>query len=1602
MKTNSRLKYLSSSAAILSAITIGSLVFAQDVSTEKSMVDNAETKSGEGIDVNVPKTTLDNAISANKNDVVIKQGETKDLGIFLTSDVEAIANARKVAEDAYKAQAAEIKKAGDQYRADLKYWTDNKTKVEALVSDLNVTVKKANELGVIITKEDTVNGKSFEEIQSALAAQIKALDEAAAKQKENNAEYIAAKNTYDANKAEIEKLEAQLRELAQKGKDLGATIAGTTVTDSKTVEEIKALLQQQVDTMNKLIIEQQKVNDNYKAAEEAYKQQVAAINAKVAELNKAVNDAKAAGVTIAAPKNDATKATTQDIITALNNDLANVNAAKAKKDAQNASNADALAKYQAEKAKVDAENAKLKADYDAKMATYTQQKTAYDAALIKYNSDLVAYNTALANYNAKIAEANQAVGINGNLSKVASQNLIFEQEKNATVTFSGQYDPYDGESSVNGSIVDPGLGFLDSNWQSISRYKPSAGDQPSLNKLIGGALSSSYQDTYFLVAQKDAPFQVTYENLQNSSYAGRKIAKAVFTYTVKETPANDGTIRFAIFRDPTVTAYTGATNDSNSSTAVDLSVKFFYEDGSPVVFNSDTTALISAASMNATAKYGEKEFTKINNTTSEFIKITGSSVDLHGDEIYSMNDNDKTSEGSLYNRDEWDKKKLDTFYYGAGAILIKDGASEIKTGFGTILDDSFLTANSFRPTIRQWWTFNSDLAVKDYPKNKPIAPTKQVAPTQPTAPNYLEVPTYNPVTTPVTASYSTYTVPVLPAKVNVTGSFSTYTVPHGPVRAFEDGTYNEFTIPEAPTKPEFTYTLYDFSTLLVGTKSVKNSEGTDINNQLVNTTATGGYELTLTELPANREELESLIVNDELPKGFKYNQDETVKANPDYEITFDGATNTMVAKSKVIAEINKDRTKGITPSGIKIIGTFENPATTYENVYYVTVVSKDTKDKPTSSTYTNKVVNKTPEDPNPTKAVKTVDGQDINENKVVAGQQIVYDMTWDLDQYKGIVVDAKTIATGFFFGDDFDETNLTTTDKDITITKSSDGSVVDGIEVKVYASEKDVPADVLKQMKDSGFEPKGGFFYVAPKDTKVFYETFVKNGENLNISAKMSVKTDAKGVVANTAYQNGFGKGVNTNTVNNNIVKPTPVKAVKHVNGTDINGNNVKSGQVINYVLEWDMSEYGGIGASEASIVDGFYYMDDIDENAVDALVDLAKLTDKDGNIVDDVKFTVYNSIDEAPEKVKNQLKDTKVNGKFIFANIGDDKAFFEKYVKTGTDLFVTLPVQVKSSTVGVFENIAHQGDFAGEGTVPNNPTNKVENNVPTQNTKKFFVNAESVDGTVAGTKNAVTKGIIKNKETKYSWLIEHTLDKYSVEKGLYTYLSLNDLAFNDAQTITGLKVYDSKNTNVTNLVDVQVLVDGKIYSVNGEVYKEKTESNTVTVADNVVVGKTEVEADTTKASGVQASDVVKENNILLPVGLNTDGKQGAVEIKVVFKDPKSITDTKYYVALNGISLAEASAEELTNYTSEDGSITIENAANLEADFNNGNDKSSTDKSKVEVRVTPKEKETPKPAPVQTYANTGVDSKATIFGVIAIAFVGILGFMFKDKFKKKS
>lgn len=51
----------------------------------------------------------------------------------------------------------------------------------------------------------------------------------------------------------------------------------------------------------------------------------------------------------------------------------------------------------------------------------------------------------LAEYNAKIAEANKLTGVNGNLSKVASQNLIFEKEKNANVTFSGQYDPYDGE-----------------------------------------------------------------------------------------------------------------------------------------------------------------------------------------------------------------------------------------------------------------------------------------------------------------------------------------------------------------------------------------------------------------------------------------------------------------------------------------------------------------------------------------------------------------------------------------------------------------------------------------------------------------------------------------------------------------------------------------------------------------------------------------------------------------------------------------------------------------------------------------------------------------------------------------------------------------------------------------------------------------------------------------------------------------------------------------------------------------------------------------------------------------------------------------------------
>lgn len=200
-------------------------------------------------------------------------------------------------------------------------------------------------------------------------------------------------------------------------------------------------------------------------------------------------------------------------------------------------------------------------------------------------------------------------------------------------------------------------------------------------------------------------------------------------------------------------------------------------------------------------------------------------------------------------------------------------------------------------------------------------------------------------------------------------------------------------------------------------------------------------------------------------------------------------------------------------------------------------------------------------------------------------------------------------------------------------------------------------------------------------------------------------------------FKDGKGQTTVKTTSNKVTIKtaslPTPTKEETDDQGNNINGNEVKAGEHVNYTLNWDLSNNKDVKATPEMIKKGFFFIDPIDSRAL-SVDDLskAKVVDQNGNKVDGISFHLYNSLSEAPEFIQEQVKannlQDKITGPFVVAQADDPQAFFDKYVKTGAKLKVTIPTIVKSGFTGEFSNTAYQFGF-GKATQTNTVTNYVK-----------------------------------------------------------------------------------------------------------------------------------------------------------------------------------------------------------------------------------------------------------------------------------------------------
>ena len=435
---------------------------------------------------------------------------------------------------------------------------------------------------------------------------------------------------------------------------------------------------------------------------------------------------------------------------------------------------------------------------------------------------------------------------------------------------------------------------------------------------------------------------------------------------------------------------------------------------------------------------------------------------------------------------------------------------------------------------------------------------------------------------------------------------------------------------QLPTPPVVPTVHFHYSSLLAQpqiNKEIKNEDGVDIDRTLVAKQSIVKFELKTEALTAGRPKTTSFVLVDPLPTGYKFDLDATKAASTGFDTTYDEASHTVTFKAtdETLASYNADLTKPVETLHPTVVGRVLNDGATYTNNFTLTVndaygiksnvVRVTTPGKPND-----------PDNPNnnyikPTKVNKNKEGLNIDGKEVLAGSTNYYELTWDLDQYKGDKSSKEAIQNGFYYVDDYPEEALDVR-PDLVKVADEKGNQVSGVSVQQYDSLEAAPKKVQDLLKKANITVKGAFQLFSADNPEEFYKQYVATGTSLVITDPMTVKSEfgkTGGKYENKAYQIDFGNGYATEVVVNNVPKITPKKDVTvslDPTSENLDGQTVQLYQTFNYRL------IGGlIPQNHSEELEDYSFVDDYDQ-AGDQYTGNYKtfsslnLTMKDGSVI--------------------------------------------------------------------------------------------------------------------------------------------------------------------------------------------------------------------------------------------------------------------------------------------------------------------------------------------------------------------------------------------------
>ncbi|SQF36090.1 surface protein C [Streptococcus sanguinis] len=1182
---------------------------------------------------------------------------------------------------------------------------DGGVTVTVPTAGLDERVKKAQEAGLTVVKDPAVDKGVAQTAQ-----------ETADKKAEIAADY----------QAQVTEIDAKVKEYKEKVSAYEAEVARITAENKATAEQYAKDLAAHQAEVARITAENAQLKADYEAALSKYKTDLATIqktnadNAVAYQVAKAAYDAELARI----------QKENQDKKAQYEADLAAYEAKKAQIEAENAAAQkeyeQKLAENQTKNATVAAENEEIKkrnaqaqANYQAQLAQYNADLAVYNKKLAKYQQDKAKYDAEQAQIKAGLAIAETKKTEDGHLSRPIAQSLVFKSEPNAdlSLTTTGEFVSYAGmEAAVkntaefskklfqldNFKVTDIQNANYQTNQQEIfgtvGKY---AGYSSNVTSGKGPTEWSS------VLLSRGQSATATYTNLQGTYYRGKKVSKIVYTYTLDPSSQfRNDKAWLGVFKDPTMGVFASAyTGNFEDATSLFVKTEFvFYDDkGQPINFDQ---ALMSVASLNREANSIEmaKDY------TGTFNKISGSSVGEKNGQIYATeSENFKKGVGgsrfTMYKNAQpdsgWDTTDAPNSWYGAGAVEIS-GTTNSMT-IGTISSSEVLgqpeatdprRADKLAPKKPNiWFAINGDVRANDLPiitveepeapvaptapavpseealkplDPAPTTPTPKVLPTPPAAPTYEkepEAPTPTPDTPepnkPVEPTYSP--LPTSPAE---------------PVYQKE---------PAAPVAPTVHYHYHLLQSQPQIHKEIQNDQGTNIDKTLVAKQSVVQFALKTEALPAGRSETTSFVIADPLPSGYEVDLEATKAASAGFEVSYDKASHTVTFKATAatLATYNADTTKEVATLFPTVVGRVLNDGATYTNNFTLTVndaygvrsnvVRVTTPGKPDDSDNPSNNYIK------PTKVNKNKAGLVIDGKEVLAGSTNYYELTWDLDQYKGDKSSKSTIQKGFYYVDDYPEEALELRPELVKLV-DADGKAVAGVTVTHYESLETSPAAVRELLQKANITVKGSFQLFAADDAQAFYDQYVVTGKSLTIKSPMAVKEGmgrTGGKFENRAYQIDFGNGYATDVVVNNVPKISPEKditlSLDPASAENLDGKELTLGRHFNYRL------IGGlIPANHSEDLTDYSFVDDYDQRGDEytgAYKTFAKvdITLKDGKVIkagtDLAEYTAAN-IDLEKGLISIRFKEE------FLETISLDSAF-----QTETYL------QMKRIAAGTFEN---------------------------------------------------------------------------------------------------------------------------------------------------------------------------------------------------------------------------------------------------------------------------------------------------------------------------